>query len=75
MINILCMIFGEHCPVYSIATGPPQQQQRLSSPGHLPSNSRPGCPTQNLSGIPQPSHPERKVQVCFLIRLSDELSC
>lgn len=56
MINMLCMIFSELCPVYSKPVGPPQQQQRPRYPGY-PSNGGPGYPTQNMGGMPQPSYP------------------
>ena len=56
---MLCMIFGEHCPVYSKPTGAPQQQQRPSYPGYPPSNGGPGYPTQNMGGMPQPAYPGR----------------
>ena len=56
MINMLCMIFSEHCPVYSKPAAQPQQPQRPSYTGYPPSNGGPGYPTQNM-GMPQPSYP------------------
>lgn len=59
MINMLCMIFSETCPVYSKPAGQPQVQQppRPSYPGYPPSNGGPGYPTQNHVRMPQPSYP------------------
>ena len=43
MINMLCMIFGEHCPVFSKPTGLPQQQPRMT-----------GYPIPNICRMPYP---------------------
>ena len=57
MINMLCMIFSEHCPVYSKQAGNPPQQPRPSYPVYPPSTGSPGYPTQNIGRMPQPAYP------------------
>lgn len=59
MINMLCMIFGEICPVYSKPAGPPQRTA-YQAPGYPTASGGPGpgYPTQN-TGMPQPNYPGR----------------
>jgi len=58
MINMLCMIFGEICPVYSKPTGQTAQRQNYPTPTY-PSpgypTGGPGYPTNN-SRMPQPGY-------------------
>lgn len=56
MINMLCMIFGEFCPVYSKPpAGQPQPRPAYPTP-HYNATGGPGYPTHNI-GMPQPGYP------------------
>ncbi|XP_066923347.1 tumor susceptibility gene 101 protein-like [Clytia hemisphaerica] len=66
MINMLCMIFAEFCPVYSKPAGqraPPQQPRPSGYPPGYPAPSGgggpPGYPTHN-AGMPQPNYPMQR---------------